>query len=71
MAYTEAEQLVIPFNKMGDHERKPGKLTHINVWGKYDVASINGFSYCLLLPRQAAKLSHSLWKRVYIPHTLW
>jgi len=55
MACTEAKQLVIPFNKKGDHKRKPGELTHIDVWGKYDVASINGFSYYLLLVDDASR----------------
>jgi len=53
MACTEAKQSVIPFNKKGDHKRKPGELMHIDVWGKYDVASINRFSYCLLLVNDA------------------
>ena len=55
MACTEAKQSVIPFNKKGDHKRKPGELMHIDVWGKYDVASINGFSYYLLLVDDASR----------------
>jgi hypothetical protein len=48
-ACTEAKQLVIPFNKTVDHNAEPGELTHINVWGKYSVSSINGFQYYLLM----------------------
>jgi len=48
-ACTEAKQSVILFNKKEDHEIEPGELIHINVWGKYEVASINGSCYYLLL----------------------
>ena len=54
-AYTEAKQSVIPFNKKGEHNMKPGELTHIDVWGKYDVASINNFQYYLLLVDDASR----------------
>jgi len=49
MACTEAKQSVIPFNKTLDHDTEPGELTHINIWGKYSVSSINGFQYYLLM----------------------
>jgi hypothetical protein len=48
-ACTEAKQSVIPFSKMADHNTEPGELTHIDVWGKYPVSSINGFQYYLLM----------------------
>ncbi len=48
MAYTEAKQSVIPFNKKGEHDTKPGDLTHVDVWGKYDVVLIKKFQYYLL-----------------------
>ena len=48
-ACTEAKQSVIPFNKKGDRDTLPGELMHVDIWGKYDVASINGHSYYLLL----------------------
>ena len=48
-ACTEAKQSVIPFNKTADHDTKAGELTHIDVWGKYSVSSINGFQYYLLM----------------------
>jgi len=44
-ACTEAKQSVILFNKTVDHDAEPGELTHIDVWGKYSVSSINGFQY--------------------------
>jgi len=43
MACTEAKQSVIPFNKTADHNTELGELTHIDIWGKYSVSSINGF----------------------------
>ena len=49
MACTEAKQSVLPFNKMGDNDMHPGDLTHIDIWGKYDVALINGCQYYLLM----------------------
>ena len=54
VACTEAKQSVILFNKKGDHETLPGELTHVDVWGKYEVASINGHSYYLLLVDDAS-----------------
>jgi len=42
-ACTEAKQSAIPFNKKGEHDTEPSNLTHINVWGKYNIASINNF----------------------------
>jgi hypothetical protein len=54
MACTEAKQLVIPFNQKGDQETLPGELTHVDVWGKYEIASINGYSYYLLLVDDAS-----------------
>ncbi len=49
VACTEAKQSVLPFNKKGDNDTHPGDLTHIDVWGKYDIASINGYQYYLLM----------------------
>ena len=48
-ACTEAKQSVILFNKMVDHNTEAEELTHINVWGKYSISSINGFQYYLLM----------------------
>jgi hypothetical protein len=38
---TEAKQCEEPHNKQVSHKMDPGKLTHIDLWGKYKVASIN------------------------------
>jgi hypothetical protein len=54
MACTKAKQLVLPFNKKGDHDMYLGDLTHIDVWGKYDVASINRSQYYLLMVDDAS-----------------
>jgi len=32
-----------------DHNTEAEELTHINVWGKYSISSINGFQYYLLM----------------------
>jgi hypothetical protein len=53
-ACTEAKQSVILFNKKGDWKTLPGELMHVNIWGKYDVALINGCSYYLLLVDDAS-----------------
>ena len=53
-ACTEAKQSVIPFNKGTEHESEPGELTHVDVWGKYSVSSINGFQYYLLMVDDAS-----------------
>jgi hypothetical protein len=55
MACTEAKQSVIPFNKIVDHDTKAGELTHIDIWGKYSVSSINGFQYYLLMVDDASQ----------------
>jgi len=55
IACTEAKQSVIPFNKTGERKTNPGELTHIDVWGKYEVTSINGFQYYLLMVDDASR----------------
>jgi hypothetical protein len=54
VACTEAKQSVIPFNKGTEHDSEPGELTHVDVWGKYSVSSINGFQYYLLMVDDAS-----------------
>jgi hypothetical protein len=54
-ACTEAKQSVIPFNKGMEHDSEPGELTHVDVWGKYSVSSINGFQYYLLMVDDASR----------------
>jgi hypothetical protein len=48
-ACTEAKQSVIPFNKGMEYDLEPRELTHVDIWGKYSVSSINGFQYYLLM----------------------
>jgi hypothetical protein len=49
IAYTEAKQHVEPFPKAIKRSTKPGELTHIDLWGKYAVNSINGNKYYLTM----------------------
>jgi hypothetical protein len=47
---TEVKQSVKPFPKKTDTVCKiKGKLTHMDLWGKYDISSIGGHQYYLLL----------------------
>jgi hypothetical protein len=45
---TEAKQHVEPFPKSTDRTTEPGELTHIDIWGKYAIRSINSNQYYLL-----------------------
>jgi transposase InsO family protein len=49
VACTEAKQSVEPFDQHSDRKTEPGDLTHIDLWGKYDVTSINGNRYYILM----------------------
>lgn len=49
VACTEAKQTVEPFDQHSEKETEPGDLTHIDLWGKYDITSINGNQYFLLM----------------------
>jgi GAG-pre-integrase domain len=49
IACTKLKQAIEPFGSSSDWQTVPGELTHINLWGKYDVASINGNHYFILL----------------------
>ena len=48
-ACTEAKQSEKPFSVSTCCTTRPGELTHIDVWGKYDVVSINGHQYFVLM----------------------
>jgi hypothetical protein len=48
VACTKAKQHVEPFAKASTRRSKPGELTHIDLWGKYSIKSINGNQYYLL-----------------------
>ena len=53
---TEAKQSVKSFGTRTESTRKnKGELTHIDLWGKYDVTSINGHQYYLLLVDDATR----------------
>jgi hypothetical protein len=55
IACTEAKQTVEPFDQHTDKQTLPGELTHMDLWGKYDVASINGNHYFLLMVDDASR----------------
>ena len=48
IACTEAKQTVEPFNESSERVTEPGELTHINMWGKYHISSINGKQYYIV-----------------------
>jgi hypothetical protein len=48
VACTEAKQTVEPFNQSTNRVTQPGELTHIDMWGKYRVASIHGNQYYIV-----------------------
>ena len=53
---TEAKHSVKPFTaKTPRITRQKGELTHIDLWGKYDISSINGHQYYLLLVDDATR----------------
>lgn len=45
IACTKAKRSVAPFNQSSKRETKPGDLTHMDLWGKYDTVSIQGNHY--------------------------
>ena len=55
IACTEAKQHVKPFNKEAHQESEPGELTHIDLWGKYAVRSIQGNYYYVVLVDDASR----------------
>ena len=46
---TEAKQSVKPFSASVTHQTDPGQLTHIDVWGKYEITLINHNQYFILM----------------------
>jgi thioredoxin-related protein len=48
-ACTEAKQSEKPFSISTCCTTGPEELTHIDVWGKYNVMSINGHQYFILM----------------------
>jgi hypothetical protein len=49
VACTEAKQHVKPFPKSTNRKTEAGDLTHIDLWGKYAVKSINSNQYYIVL----------------------
>ena len=57
IACIESKQTVEPFSKTTERKTKPGELTHINVWDKYNVASINQNYHYILFVDDSKKFS--------------
>ena len=57
IACTEAKQHVETFPKMATRSTEPGELTHIDLWGKYAIKSINGNQYYLLFVDNAKQFT--------------
>ena len=55
VACTEAKLTEEPYNKKVERQTKPGELTHMDLWGKYDVMSINGHQYYALFVNDASR----------------
>jgi hypothetical protein len=49
VACTEAKQYTMPFNICVVRETVAGELTHIDLWGKYEIMSINEHQYYIVL----------------------
>jgi transposase InsO family protein len=53
---TQAKQTRKPFDSKSDKRRtNKGELTHMDLWGKYNVTSISGHQYYLLLVDDATR----------------
>jgi hypothetical protein len=55
VACTEAKQHTEPFPESTTRHTEPGELTHIDLWGKYAIKSINGHQYYLLFVDNAKR----------------
>src|SRR6202451_4477204 len=55
VACTEAKQNVEPFPKVTNRNTQTGDLTHIDLWGKYAIRSINGNQYYIVLVDDAQR----------------
>ena len=49
IACTEVKLSETPYGPTLGHPTKPSELTHMDLWGKYNIASINGNQYYLLM----------------------
>ena len=55
IACTEAKLSKAPYGPASGCQTKTGELTHMDLWGKYDVALIHGNQYYLLMIDDAAR----------------
>ena len=55
VACTEAKQNVEPFPKENNRKTQTGDLTHIDLWGKYSIKSINGNHYYVVMVDDAQR----------------
>ena len=55
IACIEAKLHEAPYGPTTEKFSKPGELTHIDLWGKYDIMSIHGNSYYLLMVDDASR----------------
>ena len=46
-----------PFSKSAEWKTEPGKLTHIDLWGKYSITSINRNQYYILFVDDAERFT--------------
>ena len=54
VACTEGKLTIKPFKKSATHVQEVGQLTHIDLWGKYDLTSIHGRQYYILFVDDAS-----------------
>ena len=55
IAYIEAKMSQSPYSPASVKFTEPRELTHVDLWGKYDIESIQGNSYYLLLIDNASR----------------
>ena len=46
-----------PFSKSAEQKTEPGELTHIDIWGKYSITSINRNQYYILFIDDAERFT--------------
>jgi len=57
IACTEVKQTIKAFGKATENKTESGELTHIDLWGKYSVKSINRNNYYILFINDSEKFS--------------
>ena len=55
VACTEAKHFICPFPRQTDRNYTPGELTHIDLWGQYEIASIHKSLYYILMVDDASR----------------